>query len=71
MKKPPLPKTTKITESKNLVKINNLEEREVETKMTERKFVIMSKEEYLNYKTQNNITKISSRINSPKIINNN
>ena len=57
MKKPPLPrnKTTssKRTESINLVKINNLniEEREVQTKMTERKFVIMSKEEYLNYKT--------------------
>jgi len=51
VKKPPLPKTTKITESKNLVKINNLEEREIQTKMTERKFVIMSKEEYLNYKT--------------------
>ena len=57
MKKPPLPwnKTTssKRTESINLVKINNLnlEEKEVQTKMTERKFVIMSKEEYLNYKT--------------------
>ena len=36
----------------------NIEEREVQTKMTERKFVIMSKEEYLNYKTSviNNIT---------------